>query len=81
MQPDDSTKPVVVREPDASKGARPVLRGGSSREARSLPSTERKNHLDTLAMSLLVACCLFWGFQQLLIKTIVAEVPPLFCSA
>ena len=38
MQPDDSTKPVVVREPDASKGARPVLRGGSSREARSLPS-------------------------------------------
>jgi hypothetical protein len=38
MQPDDSTKPVVVREPDASKDARPVLRGGSSREARSLPS-------------------------------------------
>ncbi len=39
MQPNDSTKPVVVREPDASKDARPVLRGGSSREARSLPST------------------------------------------
>lgn len=40
--------------------------------------TERKNHLDMLAMTLLVVCCLFWGFQQLLIKTIVAEVPPLW---
>ncbi len=39
---------------------------------------ERKNHLDALAISLLVACCLFWGFQQLLIKTIVGEVPPLW---
>lgn len=38
----------------------------------------RKNHLDTLAVSLLLACCLFWGFQQLLIKTIVGEVPPLW---
>jgi len=38
----------------------------------------RKNYLDTLAVSLLLACCLFWGFQQLLIKTIVGEVPPLW---
>ena len=38
MRPDESPKPVVVREPDASKDARPVLRGGSSREALSLPS-------------------------------------------
>ena len=38
MQPDDPTKPVVVREPDALKGARPVLRGGGGREASSLPS-------------------------------------------
>jgi drug/metabolite transporter (DMT)-like permease len=38
----------------------------------------RKNHLDTLAVSLLLACCLFWGLQQLLIKTIVGEVPPLW---
>ena len=40
--------------------------------------TERKNHLDTLAVTLLVACCLFWGFQQILIKTTVGEVPPLW---
>ena len=40
--------------------------------------TERKQHLDALAVSLLLACCLFWGFQQILIKTTVAEVPPLW---
>lgn len=40
--------------------------------------TERKQHLDGLAVSLLLACCLFWGFQQILIKSTVAEVPPLW---
>lgn len=42
---------------------------------------ERKEHLDALAVTLLVACCLFWGFQQILIKTTVAEVPPLWQAA
>ena len=42
---------------------------------------ERKNHLDTLAISLLLVCCLFWGFQQILIKTTVGEVPPLWQAA
>lgn len=40
--------------------------------------TERKTQLDTLAITLLLACCMFWGFQQILIKTTVAEVPPLW---
>ncbi|WP_218510003.1 DMT family transporter [Variovorax sp. dw_308] len=39
---------------------------------------ERKTHLDTRAISLLVACCAFWGLQQILIKTTVVEVPPLW---
>jgi drug/metabolite transporter (DMT)-like permease len=39
---------------------------------------QRKEHLDSLAVTVLVACCLFWGFQQILIKTTVAEVPPLW---
>jgi drug/metabolite transporter (DMT)-like permease len=43
--------------------------------------TERKQHLDTLSISLLLACCLFWGFQQILIKTTVGEVPPLWQAA
>jgi len=42
---------------------------------------ERKSHLDVRATSLLLACCLFWGFQQILIKSTVAEVPPLWQAA
>jgi len=40
-------------------------------------SPPRKHHLDSLAISLLLVCCLFWGFQQILIKT-TSEVPPLW---
>jgi drug/metabolite transporter (DMT)-like permease len=40
--------------------------------------TPRKNHLDTLAIALLLACCLFWGFQQVLVKVTLAEVAPVF---
>jgi drug/metabolite transporter (DMT)-like permease len=42
---------------------------------------ERQSHLDSLAVTLLLACCLFWGVQQLLIKTTVTEVPPLWQAA
>lgn len=45
------------------------------------PMIERKPHLDALAIGLLLGCCLFWGFQQILIKTTVAEVPPLWQAA
>lgn len=38
----------------------------------------RKPHLDNLAITLLVLCCAFWGFQQILIKSTVDEVPPLW---
>ena len=38
----------------------------------------RKDHLDTLAVTILVFCCAFWGLQQILIKTTVGEVPPLW---
>ncbi len=40
--------------------------------------TERKNHLDALAVGLLLACCVFWGYQQILIKWTVVEVPPMW---
>ncbi len=39
---------------------------------------ERKAHLDGIAVSLLLACCLFWGVQQVLIKATLAELPPFF---
>jgi len=38
--------------------------------------TSRKDHLDALAISILLACCLFWGFQQVLVKATIPEVPP-----
>lgn len=41
----------------------------------------RKDHLDALAVGLLLVCCMFWGFQQVLVKATVAEVPPVFQSA
>ncbi len=43
--------------------------------------TPRKTHLDTIAVSLLLACCLFWGFQQVLVKATLAEVAPAFQAA
>ena len=38
----------------------------------------RKTHLDGVAVSLLIVCCLFWGAQQVLIKATLAELPPFF---
>jgi drug/metabolite transporter (DMT)-like permease len=43
--------------------------------------TERKDHIDGLAVGLLLACTLFWGLQQILIKSTVAEVPPMWQAA
>lgn len=39
---------------------------------------ERKPHLDSIAIMLLIACCLFWGAQQVLVKATLAELPPIF---
>jgi drug/metabolite transporter (DMT)-like permease len=43
--------------------------------------TPRKTQLDGLAISLLLACCLFWGFQQVLVKATLVEVAPAFQAA
>jgi drug/metabolite transporter (DMT)-like permease len=46
------------------------------------PSTRpRKDHLDALAVGILLMCSMFWGFQQVLVKATVAELPPVFQSA
>ena len=39
---------------------------------------QRKDHLDPIAISLLLACCALWGFQQVLVKATLAEIPPTF---
>jgi drug/metabolite transporter (DMT)-like permease len=43
--------------------------------------TTPKSHLDGLAVSLLLGCCLLWGFQQVLVKATISEVPPVFQAA
>lgn len=43
--------------------------------------SDRKDKLDALALILVAACCLFWAFQQILIKQTIAEVPPLWQSS
>ena len=43
--------------------------------------TQRREHLDSLAIALLLACCLFWGFQQVLVKATLPEVPPMLQAA
>ncbi len=50
----------------------------SAAPAPATSPPERKPKLDGLAMLLLLACCGFWGLQQILIKTTVAEVPPMW---
>ncbi len=47
----------------------------------SLSTRPRKDHLDALAVGMLLACCMFWGFQQVMVKATVAELPPVFQSA
>ena len=41
-------------------------------------SLRSKSHLDALAVAILLGCSLFWGLQQVLVKTTVAEVAPVF---
>jgi drug/metabolite transporter (DMT)-like permease len=43
-----------------------------------MTADQRKDHLDTFAITLLIACCAFWGFQQILIKFAGREIPPLW---
>ncbi len=43
-----------------------------------MTSPTRKEHLDGVAAVILLACCLFWGFQQVLVKATLPELPPVF---
>ena len=39
--------------------------------------TDRRTHLDALAVLLLVACCALWGLNHAITKLTLADVPPL----
>ena len=53
-------------------------RGSTPQRYHPAMTVVRKAQLDTFAISLLLACCIFWGLQQVLIKATIAEVPPMF---
>lgn len=44
-------------------------------------SSDRKPHLDTRAVVLLLACCAVWGLGQVATKLALVEIPPLMQSA
>jgi drug/metabolite transporter (DMT)-like permease len=50
-------------------------------DGMSASTRPRKDHLDALAVGILLVCCMFWGFQQVLVKATMAELPPVFQSA
>ena len=57
------------------------IQGGGASYHAAMPIAsppERKNHLDLLAVSLLMLCCLLWGGQQVLIKATLPELPAVF---
>jgi drug/metabolite transporter (DMT)-like permease len=45
------------------------------------PVSQRKAHLDSLAVMLLVVCCVFWGAQQVLVKATLPYMPPVMQAA
>lgn len=44
-------------------------------------STNRRESLDPLAVSLLLACCLLWGLNQVAAKVALSDIPPLTQAA
>ena len=40
--------------------------------------SDRKSHLDTLAVAAVVTCCFLWGLNQVAAKFALAEVAPLW---
>lgn len=43
--------------------------------------SDRKDHLDALAVTLLIGCCALWGLNQVATKVALADVPPLTQAA
>ena len=44
-------------------------------------ASDRHDHLDPLAVALIVACCVLWGLQQVVVKATLPALPPLLQAA
>lgn len=49
--------------------------------AGAMTAPIRKDHLDGVAAAVLLACCMFWGFQQVLVKATLPELAPVYQAA
>ncbi len=58
-----------------------VLQHGSAPGEAVPVAAHRRDHLDALAVGLLLACSVFWGFQQVLVKATIGEIAPVFQAA
>lgn len=58
--------------------AQGLMQGYACATAQGPTMNTRKTHLDWMAMLILVSLCLFWGFQQSLVRWTVPHVPPVF---
>jgi len=45
------------------------------------PRSDRRDHLDGLAVALLLGCCAVWGLGQVAAKLTLSEIPPLMQAA
>jgi drug/metabolite transporter (DMT)-like permease len=46
-----------------------------------MSSHARRDHLDSVAAAILLVCCTFWGFQQVLVKATLPELAPVYQAA
>lgn len=66
-----STRFRIARQADKiPRGARnDKLRGADA-------MTDRRSHLDGVAIGLMLACCILWGLQQVVVKATLPALPP-----
>ena len=62
----------------AKRTAPPLATAERNQPRHNAGMNLRKDNLDGLAVGMLLACCMFWGLQQVLVKAIMSEVAPLF---
>ena len=53
----------------------------SSSVSTATAGRERKDHVDGLAVALLLGCCAIWGLGQVAAKVTLSEIPPLMQAA
>ena len=77
-RPDRRPGPLVV-ERGLEQVAQQLYRLIDEEDRRRLVlDFEKVQYLSSQAIGILLACCMFWGLQQILVKAIVHEVAPLF---